>query len=533
MTPINNSRARICVPICVRRADDLAAAIECAAQLADLIELRLDCLEDDAQLDAVILQLPAILREHARPFIFTFRPAEQGGHRALDAATRMDFWTRRLHPILEESTKRTDADRNSAPRHFVDLELDLFDGPRWRDALASLSKLVTLIVSQHDFAGIPVDLESIYERAANVHGAIPKLAVRAADITDCLPVLRLLERARREGRDVIAVAMGEAGLLTRVLGPSRGALLTYGSLDLLHATAPGQSSARDLRELYRIDSISERTSITGLVGWPVAHSLSPQMHNAAFAARGIDGVYIPFETRDVRAFARRMAHPRTRELEWNLRGFSVTAPHKSAIIEELDEIDAAAREIGAVNTVVCVGDALCGYNTDADASLAPLRGLIDLKGARVALVGAGGAARAVLWRLRESNARTAIFARDNEQARAVAELFGASLCQLEGASFDGFDLVINATPLGTRGAHEGETVATAEQLQGARIAYDLVYNPAETRFLREARAAGCEAVVGGLAMLIAQAAAQFELWTGTTAPPEVMRAAAERKLSSE
>lgn len=531
MTTINNTRARLCIPVCVRRASELASAIERATELADLIELRLDCLEDETQLDAALRTLHALLKKHTGPFIFTFRPEEQGGHRALDAATRIDFWTRRLRPILEAAAKQTDAGRLATMRHFVDLELDLFDDVRHRVALSSLRDLVTLIVSRHDFAGIPADLESIYERAANIDGAIPKLAARAADITDCLPVLQLLERARSEGRDAISIAMGESGLLTRVLAPSRGAFLTYGALNDEQATAPGQITAHQLRELYRIDQINERTSIMGLVGSPVSHSLSPQMHNAAFAARGLDAVYIPFETRDVRAFARRMAHPRTRELKWNLRGFSVTAPHKSAIIEALDEIDTAAREIGAVNTVVCEGDALRGYNTDAAASLAPLRNLVDLKGARVAIIGAGGAARALLWSLSESHARTTVFARDRERARTVAGRFDASSRQLEGARFNEFDLVINATPLGTSGAREDETVASVEQLRGARFAYDLVYNPAETRFLREARAAGCEVCIGGLAMLVAQAAAQFERWTGAGAPVEVMRAAAESRLS--
>jgi 3-dehydroquinate dehydratase/shikimate dehydrogenase len=547
LTQINNSRTRVCVPICVDYACDLAAAIARAAQLADVIELRFDCLKDAKQLDEALFYLPTFLSWYLRPFIFTFRPKEQGGYRQLDAGDRLSFWRHFLQPVLERVAKLADSQRfifgpdrcatdpflPPRTRHFADLELDLIDDPRRRAALASFIELVTPIVSQHNFAGVPADLESIYERAANLPNAIPKIAVRADDITDCLPVLRVIERARREGRDAISIAMGEAGLLTRVLAPSRGAFLTYGSLDVPQATAPGQITASDLRELYRVDSINERTSIMGLIGSPVAHSLSPQMHNAAFATCGIDAVYIPFETRDVRAFTRRMAHPRTRELEWNLRGFSVTAPHKSAIIEELNEVDPAAREIGAVNTVVCEGDALRGYNTDAAAALAPLRGLIDLEGARVALIGAGGAARALLWSLRESNAHTTVFARDGESARTVATQFGASSRQLEGVRFNEFDLVINATPLGTRGAREDEAVASAEQLRGARFAYDLVYNPAETRFLREARAAGCEACIGGLAMLVAQAAAQFELWTGASAPVEVMRAAAERALSGK
>jgi shikimate dehydrogenase len=174
---------------------------------------------------------------------------------------------------------------------------------------------------------------------------------------------------------------------------------------------------------------------------------------------------------------------------------------------------------------------LRGHNTDAVAALAPLSGLIDLPGARAAVIGAGGAARAVLWALRRAGASSTVFARDPARAREVAQTFGARSQNLSGARFDSFDLVVNATPLGTRGAREAETAATAGQLRGARVAYDLVYNPAETRFMREARAAGCAVVIGGLPMLVAQAAAQFELWTGERAPLEVMRRAAERRLS--
>jgi shikimate dehydrogenase len=272
--------------------------------------------------------------------------------------------------------------------------------------------------------------------------------------------------------------------------------------------------------------INERTLVTGLVGSPVSHSLSPRIHNSAFAALGLDAVYIPFDVADVSDFIIRLTRPSTREFSWSLRGLSVTAPHKTTVMPCLDWIEKTAREIGAVNTVVIEGDELRGYNTDAAAAIKPLEGLLNLRGARVAVIGAGGAARALLWSLREAGARTTVFARDVERARAAARNFGAETARIEGASFDGFDLVVNATPLGTRGEREDETAATASQLRGARVAYDLVYNPRETRFLREASAAGCT-TVGGLAMLVAQAAAQFKLWTGTDAPLEVMRDAAE------
>lgn len=504
------------------RAGDLPAAVARAARHADLVELRLDYLEDDRELEAAREHLRALLRERPRPLVLTFRPAGQGGRRELTVSARLDFWSSFARDLREQPTP---------PPDFVDLELDLLEDPARGEQLGGLLDSCALICSHHDFAGVPARLESLYERMAATGARVLKIAATAHDATDCLPLLRLLERARREGRALVAVAMGDAGLLTRVLGPARGSFLTYAAAAENSATAPGQTTAEDLRDLYRFDRINPATQICGLVGSPVAHSLSPHIHNAAFAALGLDAVYLPFEVRDPGNFLHRMADPRTRELDWGLRGLSVTAPHKSAISALLDSVEQSAREIGAVNTILIEGNELRGHNTDAAAALAPLAGLIDLRGARAAVIGAGGAARAVLWALGRAGARATVFARDEGRAREVAQKFGARVRQLSGARFNNFDLVVNTTPLGTRGARESETAATAEQLRGARAAYDLVYNPAETRFMREARAVGCPAVTGGLPMLVAQAAAQFELWTGTPAPLAAMRRAAESRLS--
>ena len=222
---------------------------------------------------------------------------------------------------------------------------------------------------------------------------------------------------------------------------------------------------------------------------------------------------------------------RPREIAWPLRGLSVTAPHKLTVMKQLDWIEPSAQEIGAVNTIVIEGEELRGYNTDAPALLVPLRARgLNLHEARCAVIGAGGAARCALWGLRQEGARVTLFARDVERAKPAAQKFGAECRELAGASFDGFDLVINATPLGTRGKSEDETPAQASQLRGARLAYDLVYNPRDTRFQSEAREANCESL-GGLEMLVAQAAEQFKLWTGKLAPIDVMRKAAERRLN--
>jgi 3-dehydroquinate dehydratase/shikimate dehydrogenase len=505
-----NPSARICVPVCERRAVDLRQAVVRASLVADIIELRLDYLQGD-ELFKALRGLPALISASARPIIVTLRPIEQGGQREMDNLTRVIFWIEHFlygKPHVD----------------FADIELDLAQlfKQREKDEGKELLNWKHVICSQHYFDGPPEDLWEIFRQMASSPARILKIAVGANDITDCITIFRLLEHARREGREMIAVAMGEAGTVTRILAPSRGAFLTYGSSDESHASAPGQIGAAELRDVYRVHKLNRETAIMGLVGSPVSHSLSPRIHNAAFDALNMNAVYIPFEVRDVGKFLRRMAHPRTREIEWRLRGLSVTAPHKSCVLEHLDWIEPEAEEIGAVNTIVVEDDGLRGYNTDAKALLVPLleKGL-SLRDARCAVIGAGGAARCALWSLRQEGARVTLFARDAVKAGPTAERFRADCRKLDGASFDGFDLIINATPLGTRGESVDETPALADQLRGARMAYDLVYNPPDTRFLREARSAGC-ATASGLAMLIAQASEQFKLWTGRSAPFDVM-----------
>ena len=510
---MKTSRAKICVPICVQHASELAAAIRSGAEVADIVELRLDCLEDN-ELDAAIKSLPGTINGAVTPTILTMRPAEQGGQSSADYQTRQRLWSS-LGQIPGSS--------------LLDLELDLVIDFAASGSSAGLD-WGRVICSQHDFAGTPVDLEEIYERMAATPARILKFAVQAHDATDCLQIFRLLARAQREGRETIAISMGQAGIMTRILGPSRGSFLTYGSLADESATAPGQLTAIELRDVYRIDEIDQQTDIVGIIGQPVGHSLSPHMHNAAFAEARINAVYIPFEVGDAVQFLDLMAHPRSRELDWNLRGLSVTAPHKSAVMNHLDWIDPAAKEIGAVNTILIEEDSLHGYNTDASGFISPLhRKFGSLKAARCAIIGAGGVTRAAMWALRNDGAHVVLFGRDPDKAGPVAEEFGVEYRPLRATGFDKFDLVINATPLGTRGEREDDTPATADQLRGVRLAYDLVYNPLETRFLREARTAGCE-VLGGIEMLVAQAFEQFKLWTWSEPNIEVMRAAALRGL---
>ncbi len=475
--------AKICVPVCARTVRELREEINRASAVADLIELRLDCL-NAAELDKAGRCLNDLLVSCRQPVVLTLRSATEGGQCSLSNLERHHFWLKHLAP-----------DKHSAA--FIDIELDLaLLFLEWERAGTLSLDWSRVICSYHDFRGVPADLEKIYERMARTPARVLKIAVTAPGSTDAIPLFKLLERAQREGRELIPVAMGEPGLVTRILGPSRGAFLTFGSLDATSSTAPGQMTVADLANLYRIRTIDEQTEIIGVIGSTLTHSVSPHMHNAAFAALGVNAVYLPFEVNDLPQFVQRMARPKTREINWQLRGFSITTPHKTAILDELDWIEDSARTIGAVNTVVIKDQLLLGYNTDAAAALAPLRNVMDLRGARIALIGAGGAARALLWSLQQEEAQVTVFSRRPDDVTPIAKRLGAKAEQLADARFDGFDIVINATPLGTRGPLVNQTPATAAQLGGVHLACDLVYNPVDTRFLREARMTGCETVWG-------------------------------------
>lgn len=511
------SLSRICVPICAQSVSEMVSAIERAAAVGDLIELRLDCLTS-SELEAFQSDLPTLLPTLTQSTILTLRPHHQGGQREIDQQSRINFWTRFFAQA-------------QTPNLFADIELDLAHLflEREREGPAVLD-WQRVICSHHDFAGGADSVAAIYEQMMKTPARTLKIAVQVNDVTECLPLFKFLDRACHEGRQLIPIAMGHAGIATRILGPSRGAFLTYGALNAEHQTAPGQVSVANMRELYRIDKLDRQTKVIGLVGLPTAHSISPQVHNAAFKASDYNAVYIPFDVGHVDSFVRRMAHPRTREMNWNLHGLSVTAPHKTAIMKYLDFVEPSAREIGAVNTIVVDGEELRGFNTDVIGFISTLSGKLGaLRGLRCAVLGAGGAARAVLWGLQQEGAQAVVFARDVNKATPLAESFGATVAPLAQARFDEFDAVINTTPLGTRGPLERETVVVTSQLRGARLAYDLVYNPFETQFMREAQAAGCE-TMGGLGMLVAQAAEQFQLWTGMKAPFELMREAAASAL---
>jgi 3-dehydroquinate dehydratase/shikimate dehydrogenase len=305
--------------------------------------------------------------------------------------------------------------------------------------------------------------------------------------------------------------------------------MTFAALDEGDETAPGQVTVEDLVETYRVKELGLNTKVYGVIGDPVSGSLSPYMHNAAFIDQDINAVFIPLQAKALDEFILRMVKRETREVELNFRGFAVTMPHKQSIIKHLDHIDPAAEKIGAVNTVQIQDDKLIGYNTDAHGFITPLAERFgDLEGASVAIVGAGGAARACIFALKEKNADVTVLARDERQAKRVAAEFAVRWQNLKPDELTS-DIIVNATPLGMKGPLERETLLTAEQLDGVKLVYDLVTDPVGTPLIREAQKANVQ-YINGLEMLIHQGAKQFEIWTGQTPPIDKMSEAVQKRI---
>ena len=490
----------ICIPITETDPEKFLATILAAERVSDAIELRLDYLTEEG-LSQVLSQLRR--RQISKPLIFTFRPAEQGGKRNLTLPERQNFWQMLPVEIIEAMA-------------FADFEIDLAES----FSTGAPIPWKKVICSWHSFEGTPENLFEIYQSLDRTQAAVIKIATQANRISDCLRLLDLLER-KHSAKLTIVIGMGMAGMITRVLGLSRGAMLTFGALKRGAESAGGQPTFDELVNLYRVKQLTRESEIFGVIGKPIGHSRSPLMHNTALKAADRNGVYLPFEVDDLDEFIHDFVRPATRRIDWRLRGLSVTIPYKTAIIPYLDYLHPIAGCIGAVNTIVVEGEQLHGYNTDVNGAMKPLEQLIELKSARVAVLGAGGSARAVCFGLKERGALVSIHARNLKKAQILAHEFAAEVRPIE--SFDGHaDLVINCTPIGMRGHSEGESPIKVEYLKDVKLVYDLVYNPEETALLRGAEKAGCR-TLGGLEMLTAQAAGQFHLWTGLEMNPKKTR----------
>jgi 3-dehydroquinate dehydratase/shikimate dehydrogenase len=482
--------ARICVAIRETSTAQAIVAARRAAPWADLVEMRADFIRD--------LDVRQLMREKPCPLIFTLRSRQEGGEYSGTERNR-------LETILAAAKCGAD---------FLDVEFSAF----WRAVLEAAGR-ERVILSHHDFQGTPDNLNKCLDEMAASGAAIIKIATQARSLADNMKICEVLRHARARGVPLCALAMGTAGMPSRVLGGTWGSWATFASLPG-QPTAEGQPSAQDLLELYRIRSINASTELYGVLGRPVGHSLSPLVHNAAFAARQVNAVFLPLEAADAGDFL-------SFDAAFPLRGVSVTIPHKQEVFNDSASLSIEADRVGAVNTLVRRERGWHGENTDVEGFLKPLRRRMHLAHVRVLVLGAGGAARAVLYGLCSSGAVPCIVARDRAKAQQLASGFQAEHAGWEDIPSLTWDVLVNTTPVGMY-PRVDESPVPPELLSRGWV-YDLVYNPAETKLLRDAAARGCR-TISGAEMFLAQALKQQLLWMGPPVPEQVMQQTLSRAL---
>lgn len=483
----------LCETVTGRSMADLRAARDAA--VGDMVEVRLDGVED--------LDVAGALQGRRKPVVVTCRPEWEGGR----------------FTGAEEERHRILAAAMSLGAEFVDVEWASLRGihePTCADIVAMDRSRV--IVSSHDFEGVPADVEA-RAREMRAHGAVIKVAVMPHALRETLPLLNIA----RDG-DAVVVGMGDAGVPTRLLASRFGSRWSYAG----NGVAPGQIPAERMLTQFRYRSVGSATRIFGVVSSTALHSFSPLMHNAAFAAAGIDAVYVPLQTTefgDFNEFATALG----------VEGVSVTIPFKGDALLAAANADDLTRTVGAANTLRRAAGGWEATNTDVAGFLAPLEQAFGrpLAGARASVIGGGGSARAVVVALMSRGVRVSVHTRRREQAEAVT----ASVVNPAEAGLyaevgtwpvpEGWDLLVNCTPLGSPTMRDRSPLPGGPF--GGRLVYDVTYGAGESRLLREAREAGCQ-TLDGLPMLVAQAERQYEWWIGRPPVPGVMRSAIERSV---
>lgn len=495
---IQHLRSRIgklCIAI---TADNPAELLQRASKSfadSNFLEFRLDYLRRP---EAAFPALTTFLSEHpTATAIATCRRSADGGKYTGNLLQELDI-------LLKAA---------AAGCQIVDLTLQSAEALKPADLDRLRQSGAALLISYHDFS-ITKDLEAIAERALRFTPDFIKIVPTAKHLADNLSLLHLLETLA-DTTNIVGLCMGEAGIISRVLGLRAGSAFTFAAASEGEETAPGQITARALLDTYRIDQVDAATKVYGVAGNPVLHSLSPIMLNTAFHRETINAVYLPLQTSHLPDLLR-LVH------EIPLHGFSVTMPLKTEILSLLEHTDPLSARIGACNTVMRAQDGkLYGFNTDVAGILLPLEKRVsNLKGIRALVLGAGGAARAAVFGLKDKGAEVHILNRTPETAQKLARQAGAKVIKREQLRKTDFDVILNATSIGMIGG-EATSPLEAEELR-TKLLFDLVYRPIETTLLALARQQNIP-VITGVEMFVQQGARQFEIWTGKPAPEEEMR----------
>ncbi len=471
-------KTKICIPIVENKIEDAITAIQSADSKADIIELRIDFLEEVDE-----RRLAKLIDTAEKPLIFTCRLKNQGGTGNITEENRKELLTVAMD-------KRVD---------FIDLEFT-------SDTIISGTQATKIITSHHDFDKTPEsnEIKSIIRQLKTKSGALVKYIPTANSINDNFKIFKMLQ----ENENIISFCMGLKGHISRVLAGKYGSAITFAADSPDKQSAPGQVDFDELTRGYNFLDIDKNTKVYGVFGQFAENSKSKYMHNPVFRRYNINAVYLPFKIepgKDLEIFVENF-----RKFEFS--GASVTIPHKGAVMEFLDKVDNTAKAIGAVNTIKLQDGKLIGYNTDCVGAINTLKEKADLKDKKVLVIGAGGAARAIVYGLKREQAKVTIINRTFEKAQNLAAEFTADVMKMDimAEHLDEFDIFINTTSVGM---HPKVDATVLDSFPENRVVMDIVYKPLKTKFLKMAEKCNCE-IITGEKMLIQQAIVQQKIWTG-------------------
>ena len=484
---------KVCVAIIGSTAAEMLEKASAVVKETPFLEFRLD------YLDKPLLALPKFKHffqdNTAATGIATCRRTANGGKFSGNVAAEIE--------VLSKAA--------AAGFHIVDVELESVEAMKKGELQKLRETGVALIISHHDYNATK-DLEGIYKRIIPFHPDFIKIVPTAKTLSDNVTLMRFIERME-DHSNIIGICMGDAGIISRVLGVRAGSAFTFAAATTGEETGPGQIAARTLIETYRIDQVDAATKVYGVAGNPIRSSLSPIMMNTALRRETVNAVYLALQANKLSDLLK-LVH------EIPIQGLSVTMPLKEEIMAHLEKTDPLSAKIGACNTVLRAQDGkLYGFNTDVAGITGPLEKRMSLRGAKALVLGAGGAARAAVFGLREKGAEVFILNRTAETAQKLARQSGAKTIKKDAVAKTPFDVIINATPIGMAGMKANQLLEAKDL--NTKLVFDLVYNPLETPLLRMARQKGIP-IITGIEMFVQQGARQFEIFTGKPAPEEEM-----------
>ena len=486
------NKTKICIPIVETNVHSAKEEILKVNEVADIIELRLDYIED---ID--VLKFKQILESVKIPVIVTCRIKEQGGTVDIDDSVRKQIFNCALENKCE----------------YIDIEY----GTKWAKEFIGKSEDTKVILSFHNFSETPnlLELNKIYDMINAQNSDIVKFITTANSINDNFEIFRLLENKN----NLISFCMNQKGEISRILAPKYGSLITYSSLNTGKVSAPGQVNIEEMLELYNIQNINTKTNIFGIIGEFAENSKSKYMHNPAFDENQLNACFIPFKISSVDDLDKFMNNFKSH----NFKGAAVTIPYKIDIIKHLNIIDNTAKRIGAVNTIISTEGVFYGYNTDYIGAITAIQTVADLFLKKVLVLGAGGAARAIIYGLILEKSEITIANRTFKTAQKLADEFHVNAIKMDNINekLSQFDIIINTTSVGMYPNIDKSIINT---FPPNKIVMDIVYKPLMTKFLKNAKKANCT-IITGEKMLIYQAIAQQKIWTGKEPDYEIMEQA--------